>query len=130
MIVGLALQTVRVQELIQLLAQKGARQALIRQFVRANPNEMQVIRHQHVDRAGQPKPCKRVYVRLAEPRVPGVIQPTRSPVFDGLGPEDVDPAPIAFRLEPGKLAFEAHSGGGIGLGWDFGGVIGVTTDAT
>ena len=99
MVVRLRLKTMRRQTPCQVRPQKGHDIFLVRVSAQPHPYQMNVIRHQAIDRAEKPFPRGRVQEQLAEFPVERFVQPAGAPIKYRQCPMDDGVALIEFPLE-------------------------------
>ena len=85
---GLLLELARCEQCVELAAEGSCREALVGLRIRADPKAMQMIRHEHIDRAGNDLPRLRVQSGLTEFQVTLEREPTGLAAGDGVCPKD------------------------------------------
>ena len=105
MVIGLLLSDLPpcLQQQVRVLAQPGHEQALIRRLRPSGHQQMRVIRHQAIHRAGHLMPGAAMQQQPAKARVKNVIQPALAAWSTRQRPMHDGPAPVSPRTEPGQM---------------------------
>ena len=105
------LQLSRTEFIPHMLPQKSRRRVLIACFRQPEPNEVPMIRHQHVGRTRPPISCARMQQDLAKTSVESLIEPTCSAVFNRMRPKHrrASLIPLARQPRQSRFSFERHS---------------------